>query len=62
MSQSIQIESAVIQGWREAYYDGNISVAARMHDGSAGSAVLQDDNVIVKKNKIIIGENDGVSM
>lgn len=49
MSPSIQIESAVIHGWREAYYDDNITVAACVHDGSAGIAVLQDDNVIGKQ-------------
>ena len=49
MSQSIQIESAVIHGWIEAYYDDNIMVTACMHDGSAVSAVLQDDNVIGKQ-------------
>lgn len=49
MSQSIQIESAVIHGWMEAYYDDNIMVTACMHDGSAGSAVVQDDNVIGKQ-------------
>lgn len=58
MSQSIQIESAVIHGWIEAYYDDNITVTARMHDGSAVSAVLQDDNVIGKQK--VKGERDGV--
>ena len=48
MSQSIQIESAVIHGWIEAYYDDNSMVTACMHDGSAVSAVLQNDNVIGK--------------
>lgn len=49
MSQSVQIESAVIHGWIEAYYDDNITVTACTHDGSAVSAVLQDDNVIGKQ-------------
>lgn len=49
MSPSIQIESAVIHGWIEAYYDDNITVTVCTHDGSAASAVLQDDNVIGKQ-------------
>lgn len=59
MSQSIQITSAVIHGWIGAYYDDNIMVTACMHDGSAVSAVLQDDNVIGKQ---IVQERDGVSV
>lgn len=55
MSQSIQIESAVIHGWMEAYYGDNIMATACMHDGSAVSAVLQDDNVIGKQ-KVQTGE------
>lgn len=59
MSQSIQIESAVIHGWIEAYYDDNITVTACMHDGSAVTAVLQDDNVIgkqkVKTREMVLG-------
>lgn len=58
MSQSIQIKSAVIHGWIEAYYDDNIMVTACMHDGSVVSAVLQDDNVIGKQK---VRESDGVS-
>ncbi len=58
MSQSIQIESAVIHGWIEAYYDGNITVTACMRDGSAVSALLQDDNVIgrqkVKAREMVV--------
>lgn len=33
----------------EAYYGDNITATARMHDGSAVSAVLRDDNVIGKQ-------------
>lgn len=49
MSQSIQIELTVIHGWIEAYYDDDITAAARTHEASALAAMLIDDTVIGKQ-------------